>query len=537
MEGIEQLVANITGNAQRVIEDGRAYLVAPLSMIVPGVLPGSRGPLLYPEHEVQRKPGVWNNIPITLRHPIDPKTNEPLSADDKGVLERQGIGFIRNDRYDGRRIADGWFDEEKTKQIAPEVYNALIKNEPMEVSTGLRTSNMPAENGSTFNGKAYTHIATNYRPDHLAILPDQKGACNLNDGCGLNVNQAQDDANVDNVQPRSKKKGVYLKHSQGAGESEGDVHDAATAGATHNKDTINCGGEGGQPGPCDAGDAVKERAAPPVAGGGQKRDPKEEAQAKGSQTAAKKKTEDNRKRDAKLKAARDKQRAAKQTDNTETPMNREEIIEHLVVNCDCWKKEGGKDVLNKLDDAQLSSLYGQNIAAAAVKQAHGDLTVNSAAQVIESARIAANFDGDETNADDSSMVEEETPPAKKKGKKTMNELIANGLVADEDVESLQVLRDIVSDVRNAYVAQLTAGAKDKAAMVKVYNAMPIKDLKVLVAAMPEPKVQNNFQGNSYYGAAGGPAVTNASAKKPSALEVPVMNFEEEKKRSDAARSA
>ena len=53
----------------------------------------------------------------------------------------------------------------------------------MEVSTGLFTENVQA-NG-VFGGKAYHAIATNYRPDHLAILPDQIGACSIEDGAGL----------------------------------------------------------------------------------------------------------------------------------------------------------------------------------------------------------------------------------------------------------------------------------------------------------------------------------------------------------------
>jgi hypothetical protein len=31
-------------------------------------------------------------------------------------------------------------------------------------------------------------VARNYRPDHLAVLPDQRGACSLTDGCGVMVN-------------------------------------------------------------------------------------------------------------------------------------------------------------------------------------------------------------------------------------------------------------------------------------------------------------------------------------------------------------
>ena len=60
----------------------------------------------------------------------------------------------------------------------------------MEVSTGLFTEN--EEVHGEFRGKPYIAVARNYRPDHLAWLPDQIGACSLAAGCGtLKLNQAK----------------------------------------------------------------------------------------------------------------------------------------------------------------------------------------------------------------------------------------------------------------------------------------------------------------------------------------------------------
>lgn len=63
--------------------------------------------------------------------------------------------------------------------------DALEAGRPMELSTGLFTQNEPAPAGATFNGRPYDYVARNYRPDHLAVLPDQIGACSLADGCGV----------------------------------------------------------------------------------------------------------------------------------------------------------------------------------------------------------------------------------------------------------------------------------------------------------------------------------------------------------------
>src|SRR5258706_4550073 len=62
----EQLVANIdAARVRRASYNGREYLVAPGVLIVPGVLPGSQGPLYYPPDEVGKDPGAWHDKPMT----------------------------------------------------------------------------------------------------------------------------------------------------------------------------------------------------------------------------------------------------------------------------------------------------------------------------------------------------------------------------------------------------------------------------------------------------------------------------------------
>lgn len=184
----EYLVANLSvGKVRRETMGGRKYLVAPLTLIVPGVLNGSRGPLFYPEDEVAKNFDAWNNVPITVGHP---KTEgRHVSARDPEVLDKQGIGVVLKANVRGRLRAEGWFDAERTRQVDKRIYEALVKNKPIELSTGLFTENEPAPSGANHKGKSYSFIARNYKPDHLAVLPDQVGACSIRDGCGVNVNQ------------------------------------------------------------------------------------------------------------------------------------------------------------------------------------------------------------------------------------------------------------------------------------------------------------------------------------------------------------
>lgn len=184
---MEEVTVNLAGKVQRRTWAGRDWYVAPLSMLVPGVLNGSRGPLLYPPEEVARNPEDWNGMPIVLYHPT--RNGQHISARDPEILEKQGLGWVFGAKANGKLVAQGYFDIEATRRIDPRVLEALEAGKPLELSTGLFTENIPAENGANHNGRSYTHVARNYKPDHLAVLPDGLvGACSLKDGCGVLVN-------------------------------------------------------------------------------------------------------------------------------------------------------------------------------------------------------------------------------------------------------------------------------------------------------------------------------------------------------------
>lgn len=180
-----------TNKVRKVYNKGKSYLVAPATLIVPGVLSGSAGPLLYPEDEVKRNVNAWNGMPLTLGHPY--RNNEPASAREHWVWDELGVGVVKNTSYSAnkegvwRLAAEAWFDEELTKRKSPELHNRLLNNEVIELSTGLFTDD-EYEEGVDSKGRQYTAIARNYRPDHVAILLNQRGACSISDGCGVLAN-------------------------------------------------------------------------------------------------------------------------------------------------------------------------------------------------------------------------------------------------------------------------------------------------------------------------------------------------------------
>jgi len=168
--------------------DEREYLVVPMVMMVEGVHNGSGGPLYYPEEELSLLPQVWNSKPVVVYHPE--QNGQSVSACSPEILNSYGVGVIMNTKWDAkgkRLLAEAWLEKTKTEKVDNRILEAVEKGEMMEVSTGLFMELEQAE--GEWNGEAYTGIARNHRPDHLAILPDKVGACSIADGAGLLRNQ------------------------------------------------------------------------------------------------------------------------------------------------------------------------------------------------------------------------------------------------------------------------------------------------------------------------------------------------------------
>lgn len=181
---LERITFNLRGgkaNIRRETLNGRDYIVAPMVMMTEGVHAGSNGALYYPAKELASAVPAWNHKPIVVYHPVQNGRN--VSAADPIVLDQQAIGLVLNTAWDEKQRAEAWIDTEAAKRVDGRVLEALENGKMVEVSTGLFTDNVyePGE----FGGKEYEYVACNHRPDHLAILPDKKGACSIEDGAGL----------------------------------------------------------------------------------------------------------------------------------------------------------------------------------------------------------------------------------------------------------------------------------------------------------------------------------------------------------------
>lgn len=166
------LVCNY-GTVRRKEVDGRSFYVAPVTLIVPGVLVGNNGPLLHPKDEVEKSVRLWDNVEITYGHP-------------KSQIDRHVLGVVRNARiHRDKLVGEAWIDATVANKVDPRITEALRAGKTIEVSTGF-----VATKESTlgeWNGRVYSGVVRNFAPDHLAVLVDAVGACSIRDGCGLNV--------------------------------------------------------------------------------------------------------------------------------------------------------------------------------------------------------------------------------------------------------------------------------------------------------------------------------------------------------------
>ena len=228
---LQRITTNFTGVVRNDTMEGRNYLVAPMIMIVEGVHDGSNGPLYYPADELSKTPVVWNHKPVVVYHPQ--ANGEGVSACDPNILTNRKVGIIMNTTIGEIEVdinkkktklvalkAEAWLEADRMKKVDERIFEAVEKNEVMELSTGVFTDNEQVE--GEWNGESYVAIARNYRPDHLALLPDLVGACSIEDGAGFLRLNKQGDFFVDNPAPdvtenyirlRQKNPGLFKKES------------------------------------------------------------------------------------------------------------------------------------------------------------------------------------------------------------------------------------------------------------------------------------------------------------------------------------
>jgi len=168
-----------------VVHQEKAHIIIPVVMMVEGVHHGNQGAIYHSIDELGKVPASWNGIPVVINHPEE--EGVAISANSPEIIDSITVGRVYNTIVDDNKLkAEVWIDEDKLNTVCPKVLDNINDTKEVEVSLGMFTDNEESE--GDWNGEKYVKIAKNHRPDHLAILPDEIGACSCADGCGLGAN-------------------------------------------------------------------------------------------------------------------------------------------------------------------------------------------------------------------------------------------------------------------------------------------------------------------------------------------------------------
>lgn len=178
---------SLPGQAEKVQFHGKEHLKVPAVLLKETVLnyPGGRK-FLVPNEEIEKSATAWNGEPIVApTHPT--KGGAPISANNPEVLEQLEIGRIFNARAEnGKLKADLFFDLEKVNNHprGDEILENVKSEDPSELSTGYTAPGLERTTG-THKGQEFNGIQRDLKPDHLAVLLDEKGNFSVEEGAGF----------------------------------------------------------------------------------------------------------------------------------------------------------------------------------------------------------------------------------------------------------------------------------------------------------------------------------------------------------------
>lgn len=177
-------LSGVTGKSRVEQYQGREYLVVPVIALMEGVIHAvnASSAEFVPMSALSMAPAGWDGRPLMMGHPA--KDGVQISANSTSVLESQSFGLVFNTRLEGKKLLmDAYIDPVKTLEIGGEkMLERLRNNETMEVSVGAFVTTSAGD--GEHNGKPYKATWNTIVPDHLAFLPNGRGACSVAMGCG-----------------------------------------------------------------------------------------------------------------------------------------------------------------------------------------------------------------------------------------------------------------------------------------------------------------------------------------------------------------
>lgn len=545
-EKLELLTHNVKAKARKATLHGRNYLVVPGTILKEGVLVGSRGRLYYPKSEVEKNPSDWDGMPIVGYHPII--NGIAQSARKPEILEKYQLGNIyKTKAKDAKAKTEYWFDEELTNNFDQnldddiKIVPRILAGDEIETSTGVYTTNVKAEEDAVFNNEPYDFTAINYRPDHVAVLPDQIGACSVADGCGVCVNEGE--------QLNTLKRITRYLHKFFSGKEKlADIisPDLVTNADISNSDSSSNATTDGVNGVDDlvgnelSHDQIREQLRTALKANYTQDQPScyimdvyddYFTYEMGMQTYSMNYT----KTDTGVTLSGEPLEVIREvtyrtivpeTNMALSPNDRKTKVDYLVTNCAHWKT--GQQVLNGLSDDQLVAI--ETGEKEKVKAATPPI-LNA-----EQMEQLANLLKDKLTPPTQQTITPVTTASSTPATPTVATPVAQPLTANEWLAAapaeIRGLFDDATDSRNQEKANLVniitanvADAARKQQLATFYNTKDVKELRIIASGMPMPN--EPLSGRPRYdGGAGGP-VNNGTPVEEEPLMAPTINYEEE----------
>lgn len=163
-----------------VEQGGRAYVVVKGVPLVEGVL----NKRFVSKDEFGSFVNDWNDLPLVLRHPKQNGGTARVPSPDVPVIGRFHNAEVVNDKL----VGEYWFDKDLllSTDEGIKIYKRIKDGEKVETSTGYWS--VSRKRMGKHNDKDYELVDMGIHPDHIAVLPDEEGACSVHDGCGINRN-------------------------------------------------------------------------------------------------------------------------------------------------------------------------------------------------------------------------------------------------------------------------------------------------------------------------------------------------------------
>lgn len=499
---MQHIISNTSGKTRRDFIGPHEYLVASATLIVPGVLNGNQGPILYTSEENKINVAAWNHVPLTDDHP-----SQPVSARTPNVLKDIYLGVLLNAHVNSKGELKGelWFDIEALNENRPGWVSRIESGTQVELSTGLGLD-LNQTSGVTNSGESYKAIAHNYKPDHVAILFEKKGACSLNDGCGVNNSK-------DGVCESCKKASVKFSLTENSKRSHGEIHELLSQALNPNrsKSEVDFDNHAWIQEVFDdsliyekKGDLFKvsyviDDSDSVTFGEHSKVEKKIKYvpanNEKGTESDSKKESDHIKGQGKLIEVTKlNFNHFLKGADMS--GLDRDAVINGLITNCDCWSEED-KEVLNGFSDDKLKALATSEAKRIVAEKKVAEMTANSSTLPKDKLK-----DEEETDNKDKKKKgdEKEGKTMNKAGTgmgdqpQTMEEFFAS---APPEVREVFNQAKKISDAnKQRMIDRLVENAADdrKESLKAVYQNMSSDQLETLVDALPEKKepVQNYF---------------------------------------------